>query len=90
MTVKTWKIAAAALALALAPAVMTLPASAETDAPAKNAAQTTHRVAAHVRGAHAQSAPAAFEIGDKQDELHHPYHCGIGLMNTPLPCESDH
>jgi hypothetical protein len=88
MTVKTWKIAAAALALVLAPAVMTLPASAETDAQAKTAAQTTHRVPAHVRNANAQSTPA-FEIGDKQDELHHPYHCGIGLMNTPLPCERD-
>ena len=88
-----WKIVAAVAALAFAPMVSALPAAADTDAPAKNATQATqHREPARVRSsyAHAQSAPA-FEIGDgRHDELHHPYHCGIGLMNTPLPCESDH
>ncbi len=84
----TLKIAAAA-ALLIAPAMLTSPAAADTDAP-KASQHTTHRARAHVRSSYA-SAPAAtpFTIGDEPGNAGHSYHCGIGLYNTPLPCERD-
>jgi len=73
-----WKIAAAAAGLLLAPAVLTSPASADT-APRAKAAQV------HVARTTVRDSYASFAGSDATS-----YHCGIGLMNTPLPCESNH
>ena len=87
-----WKIAAAAAALAFAPAVLASPAAADTDAQATSAhhARATHHHArAHVRHSYARVyAPAPWTVDEwGADFRSHPYHCGIGLYNTPLACE---
>jgi len=85
------KIAAVAVLLAAAPVALVSPAAADTNAPAKSAyqAHVRHHARAHVRNSYASENPGPQVVRDGDDYLNHPYHCGLGLMNTPLPCEYD-
>jgi hypothetical protein len=83
------KIAAVAVLLAAAPAVLVSPAAADTNASAKSAYHVRHHARAHVRNSYASENPGPQVVRDGDDYLNHPYHCGLGLMNTPLPCEYD-
>lgn len=71
-----WKIAVAAAGLVLAPAMLASPAAADATPRAK-AVHQMRAARADIRDSYASSGAPS-------------YHCGIGLMNTPLPCESDH
>jgi len=73
-----WKIAVAAAGLVLAPAMLASPAAADT-APRAKAAQA-HTARTTIRDSYASYAGSDATT----------YHCGLGLMNTPLPCESNH
>lgn len=86
-----WKIAAAAAALALAPAVLASPAAAATDTQSPGAYHAAHHARAHVARTHIRHSYARYAPRPVEDEwdgyAHQPYHCGLGLYNTPLPCE---
>jgi len=89
----TFKIATAALLL-LAPAMLATPAAADNDTQVKSATHATHHAhnyaRNHVRNSYASvPSSAPFTIGDDAAGYAGSYHCGIGLMNTPLPCERD-
>ena len=82
-----WKIAAAAAALAVAPALLASPAAADSDAPVKSGYHTRiHHVRAHMRHSYVPAygaEPALIEPGWDA----YGYNCGIGLYGTPLACE---
>ena len=87
------KIAAVAAALALATAVQASPAAADTNTPARGVHHTRAKhERAQVRNSYASTngANAYLQRPEVVDDYqNHPYHCGTGLMNTPLPCEYD-
>jgi len=67
--------------------MVTSPAAAATDAQVKSAHHARHHARAHVRHSYARTYIVA--PGDDWDPnfRYHPYHCGIGVYNTPLACE---
>jgi hypothetical protein len=73
-----WTVAAAAVALVLAPTMAVSPAAAETYHGGR--AHHVRHVRVHVRDSYAR-APVI--VNDWSDS----YHCGLGLYNTPLACE---
>lgn len=73
-----WKIVVAAAGLLLAPAMLTTPAAADA-APRAKAVHQARAARADIRDSYASSAGSDATS----------YHCGLGLMNTPLPCESN-
>ncbi len=83
------KIAAAAAVLALAPAMAASPAAATTDAQASSAHHVRHHARAHVRQSYARVYVSTPWVDDEWVAYrYHPYHCGIGVFNTPLACEA--
>lgn len=88
MTVNKLSTLAAVAALLLAPAMLASPAAADTGTQAKPAHHATHHTRAHVRSSYASvHSDPPFTIGDEAGYAGQGYHCGLGLMNTPLPCE---
>jgi alpha-beta hydrolase superfamily lysophospholipase len=87
------RIAAVAAALALTTAVLAPPAAADTNTPARSVRHTgAKHVRAQVRNSYASTNGGnAYLLRPEvvDDYQNHPYHCGIGLMNTPLTCEYD-
>lgn len=90
-TLPTLKIAAAAAVLAFTPAMVISPAAADTDAQVSSAHHVRHhaRAQAHVRHSYARVYVSTPWVDDEWAAYRsHPYHCGIGVFNTPLACEA--